>query len=724
MLMKKTLLYFSFLSLSTIGFAQTQIGNGSFESWEPTTSELNEPVNWNSFKSADGAFILFGGQQMDRRVNARPGSTGTQSARIWSRSAGFGVKANGNMTLGRINMGSTTPSDAANHNFSSTSTTGFSEAFTDTPDSIVAWVKYKPGNTTSGYNARISSVIHNNTNGYKDPNDVSGANTVATAILNFPYTNGGWQRISVPFTYVGTPSNAAFILVTFTTNNVPGGGTTSDTLYVDDVELVYVPNPSFTSTNASVCEGSTVSFTNTTTHYPTSYSWSFPGGTPSSSTATSPTVTYSTAGTYDVVLTATNQWGSKSVTLTNYVTVNGFDDATFNYSQATYCADAGNQVPTVVDFGTFTAAPSGLSINSSTGEVDLVASTAGTYTITNATSGACPDSKNTTITVNALADASFAYPSNTICVTDGNQTPTVAAAGTFSATPSGLTFVSSATGEINVAGSTAGTYTVTYDVTGTCPNSTQTNVTITANPDASFTYAQSAFCVNNNDPAPVFGNGASAGVFSVTPSGLTINSNNGTIDLSASTAGTYTVTNDIAAVGACPAANETFTIVINDLPTVGLGTFQDVCVYNAAFALIGGTPVGGTYSGTGVNAGNFDPATAGNGTQTITYSYTDGTTTCTNTATNTITVDACLGLENNDELIVSIYPNPTSGLLTISDLTSSAQIVVFTVNGTQILSTTTPVGQSTIDLSAVAKGTYFIRISTENNTKTVQLILN
>lgn len=287
-----------------------------------------------------------------------------------------------------------------------------------------------------------------------------------------------------------------------------------------------------------------------------------------------------------------------------------------------------------------------------------------------------------------------------------------------------MTFVSTATGEINVAGSTPGTYTITYYVGGTCPNSTQTNITITANPDATFTYAQGAYCLNNNDPAPVFSNGASAGVFSASPSGLSINSNNGTIDLSASTAGTYTVSNDIAAVGACAASNETFTVIVNELPNVTLGAFQDVCVYNAAFALTGGTPVGGTYSGTGVNSGNFDPATAGNGIQTITYSYTDGTTTCSNTATNTITVDACLGFENNDELAVSIYPNPTSGLLTISDLTSPAQVVVFTVNGTQILSTTTPVGQSTIDMSTVAKGTYFLRISTEKNTKTVQLILN
>lgn len=722
--MKKSLLYFSFVSLSTIGFAQTQIGNGSFESWETSTLEINEPTNWNSFQSASGSLSGFAGEQMDRRVNARPGSTGTQSARIWSRDAGFGVKANGNMTLGRINMGSTSPSNSNNHNYTSNSTTGFSEAFTDSPDSIVAWVRYKPGNTTAGYNARISTVIHNNTNNYKDPNDVSGTNTVATAILNFPYTNGAWQRISVPFTYVGTASNAAYILVTFTTNSVPGGGTTSDTLYVDDVELIYVPNPSFTSTNSTICPGSTVTYTNTSTHYPTSYSWSFPGGTPSTSTAANPVVTYATPGNYNVVLTATNQWGSKTITSTNYVTVNEFDDATFSYAQSTFCADAGNQTPTVVDLGAFTASPSGLTINSSTGEVDLAASSAGTYTVTNATSGACPDTENTSITINAVSDASFSFPSNTICNTDVNQIPTAANAGVFASSPSGLVFVSSTTGEIDVAASTVGTYIISHDVPGICPGSFDVSVTITANPDASFSYAQGAFCMNNNDPSPVFVNGASAGVFSAIPSGLSINNSNGMIDLSASSAGTYTVSNDIAAVGACAASNETFTVIVNELPNVTLGAFQDVCVYNASFALTGGLPAGGTYSGTGVISGNFDPATAGNGIQTITYTYTDGTTSCSNSANETIIVDACLGLDNSEDFTVSVYPNPTAGLVTISDVVSPTQVVVYTVNGTKILSTVTNNGQTTIDLNNLAKGTYFLQLSSEKGTKTVQLILN
>src|SRR5207249_10543315 len=51
-------------------------------------------------------------------------------------------------------------------------------------------------------------------------------------------------------------------------------------------------------------------------------------------------------------------------------------------------------------------------------------------------------------------------------------------------------------------------------------------------------------------------------------------------------------------------------------------------------SLGGGLPAGGTYSGTGVSAGKFDPSV---GTQTITYSYTDANN-CTASASKTFTV--------------------------------------------------------------------------------------
>ncbi|MCE7926873.1 MAG: hypothetical protein DYG98_27880, partial [Haliscomenobacteraceae bacterium CHB4] len=66
---------------------------------------------------------------------------------------------------------------------------------------------------------------------------------------------------------------------------------------------------------------------------------------------------------------------------------------------------------------------------------------------------------------------------------------------------------------------------------------------------------------------------------------------------------------------------------------------QTVCSNAAAFALTGGAPAGGTYSGPGVTGGNtFDPATANIGANVITYTYTapDG---CIGTCTFTITVN-------------------------------------------------------------------------------------
>lgn len=235
-------------------FSQQQIGNSDFEAWESTSPELHEPVNWNSFKTATGSWNSFAGQQLDWSTDVRPGSSGTKSAKIWSRDAGFGVVANGNMTLGRIEMGSTTASSTSNYNYSNTGDVNFSEAFTNIPDSIVFWVKYTP--VVVGTNeARGSIVLHNNTNNYKDPNDVAGTNTVATAILNFSTTNGLWVRKSVPFTYVGTPGSTAFILATFTTNKTPGGGTANDELLIDDVQLIYNP------VNQAVVANDDVAFT-------------------------------------------------------------------------------------------------------------------------------------------------------------------------------------------------------------------------------------------------------------------------------------------------------------------------------------------------------------------------------------------------------------------------------------------------------------------------------
>jgi PKD repeat protein/photosystem II stability/assembly factor-like uncharacterized protein len=82
------------------------------------------------------------------------------------------------------------------------------------------------------------------------------------------------------------------------------------------------PVAAFTANATSISQGQTVTFTDGSTNGPTSWDWTFAGGTPSSSVQQNPQVVYDVAGTYDVVLTATNEAGSDTETKVGYITVN------------------------------------------------------------------------------------------------------------------------------------------------------------------------------------------------------------------------------------------------------------------------------------------------------------------------------------------------------------------------------------------------------------------
>ena len=77
----------------------------------------------------------------------------------------------------------------------------------------------------------------------------------------------------------------------------------------------------FTASATSICGETSITFTDQSTNTPTSWAWSFPGGTPSSSTQQNPVVTYTNGGTYSVTLTVGNANGTNSNTKTNYITV-------------------------------------------------------------------------------------------------------------------------------------------------------------------------------------------------------------------------------------------------------------------------------------------------------------------------------------------------------------------------------------------------------------------
>ncbi|MBK9275437.1 MAG: choice-of-anchor J domain-containing protein [Flavobacteriales bacterium] len=77
----------------------------------------------------------------------------------------------------------------------------------------------------------------------------------------------------------------------------------------------------FTSDLREVCSGGTVQFTDVSYHGATTWEWSFPGGTPSTSTDQNPVVTYGSPGLYPVTLVAGNGNTQVSTQVNNYVMV-------------------------------------------------------------------------------------------------------------------------------------------------------------------------------------------------------------------------------------------------------------------------------------------------------------------------------------------------------------------------------------------------------------------
>jgi PKD repeat protein len=130
----------------------------------------------------------------------------------------------------------------------------------------------------------------------------------------------------------GTPATSTLRnpLVTYTTPghyavtlSVSSAGTTATRT---DTGFVFIsgraPQVTVTNTATSICRGGTVTFSSTALYCPSSYTWSFPGGTPATSNAPNPgAVTYNTAGTYTATLTVANAFGT--VTRSIIVDVDG-----------------------------------------------------------------------------------------------------------------------------------------------------------------------------------------------------------------------------------------------------------------------------------------------------------------------------------------------------------------------------------------------------------------
>jgi hypothetical protein len=249
-----------------------------------------------------------------------------------------------------------------------------------------------------------------------------------------------------------------------------------------------------------------------------------------------------------------------------------------------------------------------------------------------------------------FVDASFSYAAASYCADEIDPVPsTIATAGGIFSATAGVV-INPSTGEIDLIGSTPGTYTITYIVSGF--SSTQF-LTIYERDDSSFSYSASGFCLNHSDPTPTI-TGTPGGMFNSTV-GLAINSTTGEIDLNTSLYGAYVV---IYTTGGACQSSSTFDLtlsMVDNTTTVNGSTI----LASAAGAIYQWLDCDNAMSEIAGETGNlFNASSNGNYAVEITQNGCTDTSAC--VAITTVEL-----VENDFTQNFMVFPNPTAGNVTV-----------------------------------------------------------
>lgn len=225
-----------------------------------------------------------------------------------------------------------TPSTSTEHNPTVVYNTPgtFNVTLTVTTQSAFTYTVERPNYITIGQGP--TAAFTNNV----VANVVDFSNTSANA-TSYSWTFGDGMTSASP-----NPSHAYSAIgqyqVTLTATNSCGSTTFTQTVNI----LVVPPMATFTLSSNSGCAPLTVQYTSAPVGDPTSYNWSFPGGTPNTSTNPNPTVVYNTPGTYSAQLTVSNSAGSNTATLNQAITVGAAPSALFSFGVTQYNASFTN----------------------------------------------------------------------------------------------------------------------------------------------------------------------------------------------------------------------------------------------------------------------------------------------------------------------------------------------------------------------------------------------
>ncbi|MEM6272989.1 MAG: T9SS type A sorting domain-containing protein [Bacteroidota bacterium] len=185
-------------------------------------------------------------------------------------------------------------------------------------------------------------------------------------------------------------------------------------------------------------------------------------------------------------------------------------------------------------------------------------------------------------------------------------------------------------------------------------------------------------------------------------------------------AGTYVDT--LAIPGGCDSVVTT-NLTVAQLPAVTLSGLQALYCDDDPAVMLMGSPMGGTFAGPGVSGSMFNPASAGAGTHSITYTFTDPSSNCTNVDSFETTVDLCINLDQDLFASIEISPNPNNGQFKVAGLVAGAEIKIFDIRGQLIRERAVSFTEETFNLSEQASGFYFMQVNFEGESHRYKVVV-
>ena len=435
--------------------------------------------------------------------------------------------------------------------------------------------------TISGTLTNAGTITAN----YSTGDAVTTANVVALSLATSATQNGVFGSITAVQGGVGAPTGT----IAGATASLP-----ADAYLRVGITCGSIAAPILSiSSPSQICEGQSGTLVINSPQVGFFYTWLGPGLPVLGQQGTTITIpsTFIGAGgssaTYNVFLT--DGIGCQSANTSTLITIIAQPVATFTYSAPSFCNTAANPTPTITNTGgTFSATPAGLSLNATTGEITLTTSTAGTYAVTYeiAATGGCSLATTTqSVSVSTPANAVISTPTPLVNVNEvlwcsGNVTLNAATRpdyqyqwqlnGANIPTATASTYLASA----------AGDYTV--EITNGC-GALVSNIIrlILSTPNATFSYSQTNYCKPFTNAIPTITN--IGGVFSATPSGLSLNTTTGEININSSTEGSYIVTYSIGGANGCAVTTSNRNINISTPASAIISTTTPIKNVNQVF---------------------------------------------------------------------------------------------------------------------------------------------